>query len=365
MEGKEKHTFNLAGSKPIFSSELGSIQQVTATQFPILKNLSMERLILVPGAIREPHWLANANELSYCITGNVLVSILDTGNVFASFTLTEGEMFYVESGSIHHIENVGDTDATLIIAYRNELPQDFSLHASFGAMTNSVLGNTYNLESSSFASITRSTQPAWIVKRQGPLNIPATAVLPDPHKFNIEGMTPPVLTKFGEAKTARNQFWPALTNIAMYSLVMPDDGMREPHWHPSTVEMGYVETGQARMTVMDPDGKVHTFYLFPGDCYFIPAAYPHQIECLEEPEIHFAIFFDQATPLDIGFETTTTAFSKEVIAATLEVEVDKLPDFGSTPVNTLFVGKVNPADTVEYVKERDVKLNEGLSVTGQ
>jgi oxalate decarboxylase len=46
--------------------------------------------------------------------------------------------------------------------------------------------------------------------------------------------------------------------------------MREPHWHPITAEMGYVQRGSARMTVMDPDGTLDTWYLEQGDVYFIP-----------------------------------------------------------------------------------------------
>jgi oxalate decarboxylase len=29
------------------------------------------------------------------------------------------------------------------------------------------------------------------------------------------------------------------------------------------------------MSVMDPDGSVDTDILKPGDCYFVPVAYPH------------------------------------------------------------------------------------------
>jgi oxalate decarboxylase len=57
--------------------------------------------------------------------------------------------------------------------------------------------------------------------------------------------------------------------------------MREPHWHPVTAEMGYVQHGDARMTVTNSDG------------YFIPRAYPHHVENIGTDEWHFLIFFDQ------------------------------------------------------------------------
>lgn len=59
-------------------------------------------------------------------------------------------MFFAESGSLHCIENVGSDKAELIVSFRHERPKDFALKASFGAMRNAVLGNTYDLNSEVF-----------------------------------------------------------------------------------------------------------------------------------------------------------------------------------------------------------------------
>lgn len=107
-----------------------------------------------------------------------------------------------------------------------------------------------------------------------------------------EAQSAPISIAVGSARLARVQFWPALKDLSMYSLRIREDGMREPHWHPITAEMGYVQRGSGRMTVMDPDGTVDTWYLKQGDVYFIPRAYPHHIEVVESPGWHFTIFFD-------------------------------------------------------------------------
>lgn len=80
----------------------------------------------------------------------------------------------------------------------------------------------------------------------------------------------------------------------MYSLRMEDTAMCEPHWYLITAELRYVHRGQARMTIQDPDTSTDTDTLKPGDMYYTPAAYPHQIEVLPEgrKDIHFCIFFD-------------------------------------------------------------------------
>jgi len=346
MTTGSKHVYSLRGAQPFYASELGSLTRATAEEFPILKNLSLKRLVIAPGAIREPHWHANATELTYCIAGELLISILDSGNEFSSFTISAGQMFHIPSGSLHHIENIGDTEAELIVCFRHERPEDFSLHGSFGAMTDAVLGNTYDAPASVFSNIPRDTTPRYIVPREGKPDVPRTAGLPNSHKYDLEGTPAGVAAPIGSAKQARSQYWPALKDVSMYSLRVEEDGMREPHWHPSTAEMGYVNKGNARMSVMDPDGSVDTYTLKEGDCYFIPAAYPHQIEVLGDKEIHFLIFFDQPMPYDVGYRTSATALSREVIAATFGVGTGDLPPFPFTTKDPLLVGKKNPVDPV-------------------
>jgi oxalate decarboxylase len=148
-------------------------------------------------------------------------------------------------------------------------------------------------------------------------------------------MTPPVGIAVGSARTARLQYWPALKDLSMYSLRIREDGMREPHWH---------NKGAARMTVMDPDGTLDTWYLRRGDVYFIPRAYPHHIEVFDAPEMHFCIFFDQPTPGDIGYRTSASAYSRRALAATFDMHIDDLPDFPFTKADPLIVDRINPLD---------------------
>jgi oxalate decarboxylase len=145
MTTPSPHVAALAGAAPVFQSELGSIEQLTAESFPILKRLSIKRILLEPGALREPQWNVNANQLAYVVSGTVLVSMLGNADAFSSFVVGAGQMYHVESGAVYHIENVGDEPAEIIAALRASRPRHFSLQSSFSAMTDAVLGNTYDL----------------------------------------------------------------------------------------------------------------------------------------------------------------------------------------------------------------------------
>ncbi|MBY0387764.1 MAG: cupin domain-containing protein [Mycobacterium pseudokansasii] len=339
-----RHAASLVEGEIVEESDLGSIRRLTGDNFPILRGMSIKRVVIHPGAMRTPHWHANANELTYCVSGTSLVSVLDAYSQFASFVVSAGDMFHIDSGSLHHIENIGEDVAEFIIAFRSERPEDFGLGAAFGAMTDAVLGNTYDLPASDFAALRRDTTDRALAARVGKPNVPATAWFNDPHKFSVEAQSPPVGIAVGSARLARVQFWPALKDLSMYSLRVREDGMREPHWHPITAEMGYVQTGSARMTIMDPDGSLDTYYLNQGDVYFVPRAYPHHIEVVDAPDIHFAIFFDQPTPGDIGYRASVSAYSREVLAATFNTHIDDLPQFPFTNTDPLIVTRNNPLD---------------------
>ena len=338
------HATSLTDGAVVEQSDLGFITRVTADTFPILSGMSAKRVLINPGAMRTPHWHANANELTYCLSGTALVSVLDSYSKFSSFTINTGEMFHVDSGSLHHIENIGEEVAEFIIAFRSERPEDFSLGASFGAFTDAVLGNTYDLPASDFAAIRRDTVDRALAAREGHPVVPSSAHFNDPHKFSVEGQPAAISLMVGSAHLARVQVWPALKDLSMYSLRIREDGMREPHWHPITAEMGYVHRGSARMTILDPDGTVDTWRLKQGDVYFIPRAYPHHIEVVGSDDIHFLIFFDQAMPGDIGFRASASAYSREVLAATFNTQLAALPVFPFTNTDPLIVTRSNPVD---------------------
>lgn len=349
---RNSHAVSLLGGEIVEENEFGSMRRVTADDLPILKNLSIKRVLLNPGAMRTPHWHANASELTYCVSGTALVSVLDNHSRFANFIVTAGQMFHIDSGALHHIENIGTDVAEFVIAFRNERPEDFGLGATFGAFTDAVLGNTYDLPSSDIAKIRRNgafppAQPIndhKLAGRIGDPEVPASAHFDDPHKFDVEAQAPGLNYVSGSARFARDQFWPALKDISMYSLRVAEDGMREPHWHPITGEMGYVRQGAARMTVMNPDGTLDTWNLTTGDVYFIPAAYPHHIENLGTGDWHFLIFFDQPFPADIGYKASASAYSRKVLAAAFGTHIDNLPQFPFTPADPLVVRRINPLD---------------------
>jgi oxalate decarboxylase len=339
-----KHVFHLRETAPQVSTVYGARTQVRRDNFPILERISLARLTVEAGGFREPHWHANANELGYCLGGELLVTVFADSNQHSSFTISAGQMFFVPSGALHALENIGDAQAEVIVVFSDEQPQDFGLSGSVGILTPNVMGNVWGMSGDLLAGLPKGPEDMFAGKVDGTPAVPDSANYPNELKLDLEGMSPRVDNAYGKLKTARLDTWPVLDGLAMYSLRIAGDGMREPHWHPVTAELGYVHTGHARMTVKSADGTVDTYKLGPGDVYFIPRAFPHHIENLGEDETHFLVFFDQPEVRDIGYSGGADAYPRRILAPTLGMAAAEFPSLPAMPSDLLIVEKRNPVD---------------------
>lgn len=338
------YVFHLDRETPQNKGEGGERTRVYKDNFPILKGMSLYKILLFPCGIREPHWHPNADELGYCLRGEVLVTFYDTGDLKQTFLVQAGEMFFIPSGALHYIANVGNANAELLLQFSHEDPEEFSLSGSMNMFSNSVLGNTWHVDQEIFAQLRRPFAERFATLLRAPQQIPPEARYPTPYRYNVEGSKPLLEKAGGSARMARQNMWPILQRQSLYSLRINDNGMREPHWHPETGEMGYVHTGQGRMSVLNHQGKLGTYLLQPGDLYYIPKAYPHHIENVGSDLLHFLIFFDQAMPRDIGFTGSVRSFSNEVLSSVLQIDPSFFESLTKYYADLFIVDKINPVD---------------------
>lgn len=312
--------------------------------FPILQGMSLYKLILEPKGIREPHWHANADELGYCLKGKALINLYDTADTKALFLVQAGETFLIPSGALHHIENAGEETAELLLSFSNESPEDFHLSSTFGMFSDAVLGNTWDVSQQTFQPLKRSLQCTFATLQKSLPTIPDEARYATPYRYNLDAAQPLVTNEGGSARMARQNTWPIAKRQALYSLQLTGQGMREPHWHPETAELGYVRKGKGRMSILSPSGKVDTYIMEEGDLYFIPKAYPHHIENLTEDMLQLLIFFDQGMPKDIGFTGSVRSYSNEVLAAVMGTSPDFFKQLPKYYADLFIVKKINPLD---------------------
>lgn len=341
---QSKSVFHLGQLTPHNETSGGKRIKATKENFPKLKGMSLYRLTLYPKGIREPHWHANADELGYCMKGEVLVNFFGSGGIKESFTVKAGEVFLVPSGYIHSIENVGENSSELIIQFSHEQPEDFPLSSTFGMFSDAVLGNTWNLPGEVFKKLKRSTKESFATLRTTPLKIPPESPYSSNYRYDLLGSSPLISTNGGSARVARKNTWPILRHQALYSLILNNSGMREPHWHPETAEMGYIEKGHGRMSILNAEHSIDTYEMKEGDIYFIPKAYPHHIENLGQDDLHILIFFDQTMPEDIGFTASVKSFSDDVLGSEMGISPTFFQALPRYYDDLFIVDRINPLD---------------------
>jgi len=337
------HTFNLDAAAPQFSNAAGMQTIANADNFPILSTWAMSVFLvrLKKGGVLEPHWHPNAAELGYCISGRAEMTIYPS-NVDAdsftvnTFTIDPGEIIFVPQGFMHDIENISNQETKFVIAYNNERATTIGISGSVGSMPNRVMDRTFGIKPpNTFFNGFNKNSPKDTVIGSKPASIiePGFSIpkIPNSYKFNIEGIPPKVQTLGGTVALANTNSFPILNggSLALFSLIMKPNGIREPHWHPNASELGYVLGGTARLMVLSPGGSVDMFEVGPGEIYFIPTGFFHYIENLDSiNNMHFAIFFSSDIPADIGISGMLSAYSNNVLGASFNLDptyFNKLP----------------------------------------
>jgi oxalate decarboxylase len=85
---------------------------------------------------------------------------------------------------------------------------------------------------------------------------------------------------------------PPSKDIAGVTMRLTAGSYRELHWH-SANEWAYMLSGNARVTVFEPNGKIFIGDVSEGDLWFFPTAHPHSIQGLGPDGCEFLLAFDQ------------------------------------------------------------------------
>ena len=81
-------------------------------------------------------------------------------------------------------------------------------------------------------------------------------------------------------------------DIAGVNMRLTAGSYRELHWHTAD-EWAYVLYGNARVTVMSPDGSMFIDDVSEGDLWIFPAGNPHSIQGLDPDGTEFLLVFNQ------------------------------------------------------------------------
>jgi oxalate decarboxylase len=244
--------------------EVRRLQTPITFQYLVIGQCQHFSFGLNEGGVLEPHWHPNAAELGYCISGRAEMTIYpdaargaDSFTV-ATFTIDPGEIVFIPQGFAHDIENITNEETKFVIAYNIERPTTIGLSGSVGSMPNRVMDKTFGIKSPmTFFNGFNRNSPKDIVTGSKPASVLESGYsipkITDSYKFNVEGIPPQIQTNGGTVAKTYTNIFPILSGskLALFSLIMKPNAIREPHWHPNCSEMGYVLDGLARLIVLE------------------------------------------------------------------------------------------------------------------
>ncbi len=123
---------------------------------------------------------------------------------------------------------------------------------------------------------------------------------------------------------------PTSKELAGVNMRLTAGSFRELHWHTAD-EWAYMISGNARISLLQPDGKIFIDDIGPGDLWYFPAGFPHSIQGLSGNGCEFLLVFD-----DGKFSEEETFLLSDWLAHTppevlrknmgwTDAEIDQLP----------------------------------------
>ena len=118
---------------------------------------------------------------------------------------------------------------------------------------------------------------------------------------------------------------PSSKDLAGVRMRLTAGSFRELHWHVAD-EWAYMLYGNARVTVLNPDGTIFVDDVSKGDLWYFPAGYPHSIQGLNPDGAEFMLVFNQGL-----FSEDTTLLLSDWLRHTPPTVLSK--NFGLPPTD--------------------------------
>lgn len=158
---------------------------------------------------------------------------------------------------------------------------------------------------------------------------------PGPIWYSFD-LAPKRLTSGGWTHQVTQRELPPSKDLAGVNMRLTAGSFRELHWHLAD-EWAIMLTGKARVSIMQPDGKMFIDDVGPGDLWYFPAGYPHSIQGLEGDGCEFLLVFDQG-----DFSEDDTFLLSELMAHTPPDVIQKnmgwtRQEWDKLPQNELYI----------------------------
>ena len=131
---------------------------------------------------------------------------------------------------------------------------------------------------------------------------------------------------------------PTSTDLAGVNMRLTAGSFREFHWHTAD-EWAMMLDGNARVTVLNPDGTMFIDDVSKGYLWLFPAGFPHSIQGLQPEGCEFLLVFDQGDFSEDGtflFSEMISHTPRKVLAKNFGLDLDVVAKLVKSPSLYIF-----------------------------
>jgi oxalate decarboxylase len=322
---------------PLKATSGGWARDITANQLPIATGIAGAHLFLNPGGIREMHWHSSA-EWAYVIAGRCQATVIDPDGGVEVVNFSPGDTWFFPAGHAHAIQAIGTDPCHAILTFDDGFYSDHGtfglsdwlsrlgtpvLNAAFklGDRTAHGLpeGETYIMQGPVLAA---GSDAAQAEKR---VNAGAT------HRFSLSAAQPLIEDAAGSLRVGPARAFPISTTMTGFKAVLAPGAVHAPHWHPSANEWHFLVSGRTRVTMYEPEKRLGTAEMKPGDCAYFPRAAGHMVENIGTEPCEFVGVLDSSAYEECSLAQWLARAPRHVISANLGLSESDVASIATEP----------------------------------
>lgn len=133
------------GAQPAVPFAGGSLKIASVVEFPVSATITGALMTLDPGGVREPHWHPNAAEWFYLAQGSLRVTLFGSQGRARTETFGPGDVGYVPMGYGHYLENAGDDECRIVLAFNSGTYEQIGLSGWLAANPRQLVASTFGI----------------------------------------------------------------------------------------------------------------------------------------------------------------------------------------------------------------------------
>ncbi|RFS20095.1 cupin domain-containing protein [Chitinophaga silvatica] len=262
----------------------GTTRGASVKEFPASIGIAGVSMRLMPGAIRELHWHANAAEWAYVVKGQVRTTVIHPDGSSYIDIFNPGDVWYFPKGYGHALQGIGTEECHFILIFDNgNFSEDhtFSITDFVSSVPKEVAAKNLNISTEEveqlfqgetyFAQCEPPTFQNHLLPRR------SEEALKSMHRYPLLAQQPKMFAGGLQRVVTRTEF-PISQTMAGSVLEIQPGCMREMHWHPGADEWQYFLEGTAEMGVFLAQSTIVIDQYEAGDIGYAPMGAGHYIK---------------------------------------------------------------------------------------